>query len=216
MKRFRKAAAAAVAAVMVFSLAACGSKDSGVVADTVKELEKIAEEEEVTLPGEWVSEEINMIDSFAEGADEEMKEQTGSEISIKDYVAEFNLVAYLTFNEDDTFSFQYKLASDTNELRSGFGDYMRAIFDELNGEHLTDEELTEMLGTDIDSYVAEAFSDEAIEEAFPEEVYTGTYTFENGEVTITSDDGEFSSGTLDGSVLTLTDKTLGNIVFTKS
>ena len=218
MKKFRRIAAAAVAAVMVFSLAACGSKDSGVVADTVKELEKIAEEEEeeVTLIGKWESDKINMIDSFAEGADEELKEQLGSDISIKDYITAFNLRCYLTFNEDDTFELTYQLDTDTDQLRSEFAGYMRAIFDELNGSPMSDEELEQMIGMPIEDYAAETWSDETLADAFPENSFTGTYTNEDGNVTITSEDtGEFSSGKLEGGVLTLEDKTLGNIVFTK-
>ena len=46
---------------------------------------------------------------------------------------------------------------------------------------------------------------------------TGTYTFEDGNVTITEEEsGEFSTGTLEGGILTMTDRTLGEIVFTKA
>ena len=216
MKKFRRIAAAAVAAVMVFSLAACGSKDSGVVADTVKELEKLAEEE-VTLEGTWKSEPINMVDSFAEGADEEMQKQMGLDLSVKDYVKEFNLQCTLVFSEDDTFQLSYGLATDTDTIRAQFADYMRATFNALAGEELSDETLSEMMGMSLEDYIAQEYSDEAIAESFPENMMTGAYTFENGEVTITDEEsGEFSSGTLEGGILTMNDKTLGEIVFTKA
>ena len=215
MKKFKKIAAAAVAAVMVFSLAACGSKDGGVVADSIKELEKLAEEE-VTLTGEWESDPINMIDSFVEGADEELKSQLGSDVSIRDYVTEFNLQCHLVFSEDDTFQLSYDIDTDKDQLRAEFSDYMRAIFNDMSGRELTEEELTEKLGMSVEEYAAEAWSDEAIDAAFPENMITGTYTNEDGKITISTEEGEFSSGTFEGGVLTLEDSTLGNLVFAKA
>ena len=216
MKKFRRIAAAAIAAVMVFSLAACGSKDDGVVADTVKELEKLAEEE-VTLEGTWESEPVNMIDLFAEETDAQLNEQLGSDISIKDYISEMNLKCTLVFSEDDTFQQSYMLDTDLEKLRSEFADYMRVIYNELVGGDLSDEDLEEMLGMSIEEYSAEAWNEETIEESFPENMMTGTYTFEDGEVTITDEEtGESSTGTLEDGVLTITDKTFGELVFTKA
>ena len=216
MKNFKRLLAAGVAAVMVFALAGCGSKE--LVQEVAKEAEKAAAEmeEEVTLPGEWVSGKINMIDAFAEGADPEMKENIGTDISIKDYVTAINLLGHLTFNEDGTFSLSYTLDSDREALISEFAEYMRAIYNEMNGEPFTDEEFAEMLGTDLESYAAEAWSDEAAAEYFPENQITGNYVFENGMVTITADEsGDSSTGTLEGGELLMEDDELGTLVFTK-
>ncbi len=216
MKKFKRIAAAAAASVMVFSLAGCGSKDEGVVADAVKELEKTVEEVD-TLNGDWVSDKVNLVETLAEQVDAQMNESSGTEVKTLDYITDFSLISYLTFNEDGTYYVDYEFVSDKDVLRSEFAEYMWAVLEDVTGQELEYDDLTEILGMTLDEYTEETWSEEKIMGMFPEELISGEYTNEDGVITLYDDEGEvFGTGTLDGETLVTTDNVLGDAVFTKA
>ena len=209
----KKYLAAGLAAVMVFALAGCGA--SKVVEDTTKAIQEVVEEEEelTSVTGTWVSDKINVADSFGEGIDEGIQEPLGTDVSFKDYVDEIYMRANLVLSEDDTFSLSFTMDEDRSALDAGFPDYLRAAFSDAVGEELSDEDILDLFDIDVNTYAGESFSPDVINKEYESYTVTGTYTFEDDVVTMIGG-GYETIGKLDGSKMIVDDAMLGRVIFT--
>ena len=199
MKNFRKFLAAGVAAVMVFSLAGCGSK-------------------KVTLEGTWKAT-ADTTESYGAGFDSGM--DAGGDILFSDYIPDMTENISLTLNADKTFTMDMSTDVDRAAFQDAYVQYLSDVLtDDNGGVPLTEDELVEIFGTaDLKEATAEFFSEEELDALFGASTYTGTYSETDGTIELVDDDLGTSTGTFDGSTLTL-DLTnyidMDGIVFTKA
>ena len=199
MKNFRKILAAGVAAVMVFSLAGCGSK-------------------KVTLEGTWKAT-ADTTESYGAGFDSGM--DAGGDILFSDYIPDMTENISLTLNADKTFTMDMSTDVDRAAFQDAYVQYLSDVLtDDNGGVPLTEDELVEIFGTaDLKEATAEFFSEEELDALFGASTYTGTYSETDGTIELVDDDLGTSTGTFDGSTLTL-DLTnyidMDGIVFTKA
>lgn len=199
MKNFRKILAAGVAAVMVFSLAGCGSK-------------------KVTLEGTWKAT-ADTTESYGAGFDSGM--DAGGDILFSDYIPDMTENISLTLNADKTFTMDMSTDVDRAAFQDAYVQYLSDVLTNDNGGvPLTEDELVAVFGTaDLKEATAEFFSEEELDALFGASTYTGTYSETDGTIELVDDDLGTSTGTFDGSTLTL-DLTnyidMDGIVFTKA
>jgi len=200
MKNFRKILAAGVAAVMVFSLAGCGGS------------------KKVTLEGTWKAT-ADTTASYGAGFDSGM--DAGGDILFSDYIPDMTENISLTLNADKTFTMDMSTDVDRAAFQDAYVQYLSDVLTNDNGGvPLTEDELVAVFGTaDLKEATAEFFSEEELDALFGASTYTGTYSETDGTIELVDDDLGTSTGTFDGSTLTL-DLTnyidMDGIVFTKA
>ena len=221
MKKFRRLAIITAAAVMAFSMSACGrtkelveqaQNNAKIAEESLKQMEDaMAEMEAEELIGTWESNKIDLTEYFAQGVDESMKQGFGTTISLADYIDDFTVICNLTLNEDGTYDTSLSAAIEGDSFREGYTEYIRDVFNEKEGKELTDAEILEKYEVDMSTFADDELSNEALSEMFAEDSVHGNFTFDGINLSL----DENVTGTYEDGVITMDYGEIGILTFEK-
>ncbi|MBQ2679686.1 MAG: hypothetical protein IJF98_05785 [Firmicutes bacterium] len=221
MKKFRRLAIITAAAVMAFSMSACGrtkelveqaQNNAKIAEESLKQMEDaMAEMEAEELIGTWESNKIDLTEYFAQGVDESMKQGFGTTISLEDYIDDFTVICNLTLNGDGTYDTSLSAAIEGDSFREGYTEYIRDVFNEKEGKEQTDAEILEKYEVDMSTFADDELSNEALSEMFAEDSVHGNFTFDGTNLSL----DENVTGTYEDGVITMDYGEIGVLTFEK-
>ena len=162
------------------------------------------------LVGKWKCEK-NMAQSFNAGV-------AAGDPTVAEYVAldEFNVVVYMEFYEDDTYSIyadedSVRLAMETmkEDLVEGIGRYMEDLIFEQTGLTLPADQILEMAGMSMDDLLGQIVTDDLVDEMINEIATKGQFKAADGKLFTSAgleysiDPAVYETYTLEGDTLTV-------------